>query len=195
MCLAEPPSCSPLACPEVTTDARQRRHSLDRNPASGASHSDTIGMGRRTCDSACHNARCGCAEFWLILRVNRSGKAKQPYCFQVNAEELFAFAGICDCWRDRNGTAVETCSILTTTANSVTRVVHDRMPAILDRSSFELWLDPAMRGITLTSRFLKPYSADQIKCYPVSSRVNNVIHDDEDCSRSADPVGIQHDLF
>jgi putative SOS response-associated peptidase YedK len=116
--------------------------------------------------------------FGSFYEWNRSGKAKQPYCFQVNGEELFAFAGIWDCWRDRNGAALETCSILTTTANSVTRVVHDRMSVILDRGSFE-----------------QPYSADQVKCYPVSTRVNNVIHDDEDCSRPADPAGIQHDLF
>lgn len=125
----------------------------------------------------------------------RSGKAKQPYCFEVNDGELFAFAGIWDCWRDRNGTAVETCSILTTTANLVTRSVHDRMPVILDRISFELWLDPGMRDIVLASKLLKPYSGRPMNCYPVSTRVNNVIHDDEDCARPADSVGIQDDLF
>ena len=30
----------------------------------------------------------------------RSGKAKQPYCFEVNAGELFAFAGVWDRWKD-----------------------------------------------------------------------------------------------
>jgi putative SOS response-associated peptidase YedK len=45
----------------------------------------------------------------------RTGKAKQPYCFEVNEGELFAFAGIWDRWRDESGKAVETCSILTTT--------------------------------------------------------------------------------
>lgn len=125
----------------------------------------------------------------------RSGKAKLPYCFEVNDGELFAFAGIWDCWRDRNGTAVETCSILTTTANLVTRSVHDRMPVILDRSSFELWLDPEMRDVARASKLLKPYSGRPMNCYPVSSRVNNVIHDDEDCARPADSAGIQDELF
>jgi putative SOS response-associated peptidase YedK len=45
---------------------------------------------------------------------SRAGKAKQPYCFEVNEGELFAFAGIWDRWTDR-GNTVETCSILTTT--------------------------------------------------------------------------------
>ena len=45
----------------------------------------------------------------------RTGKSKQPYCFEVNEGELFAFAGLWDRWRDASGNAVETCSILTTT--------------------------------------------------------------------------------
>src|ERR1700692_1838451 len=61
----------------------------------------------------------------------RTGKAKQPYCFEVNEGELFAFAGIWDRWKDPSGSAVETCSILTTTPNALTTAVHDRMPVIL----------------------------------------------------------------
>jgi putative SOS response-associated peptidase YedK len=62
----------------------------------------------------------------------RRGKVKQPYCFEVNEGELFAFAGIWDRWKDASGKTVETCSILTTTPNAVTSVVHDRMPVIMD---------------------------------------------------------------
>ncbi len=41
---------------------------------------------------------------------SRTEKAKQPYCFEVNAGELFAFAGIWDRWKDASGKTVETCS-------------------------------------------------------------------------------------
>jgi putative SOS response-associated peptidase YedK len=33
----------------------------------------------------------------------RTGKAKQPYCFEVNDGELFAFAGLWDRWKDPSG--------------------------------------------------------------------------------------------
>jgi len=33
----------------------------------------------------------------------RAGKAKQPYCFEVNNGELFAFAGLWDRWKDARG--------------------------------------------------------------------------------------------
>src|ERR1700674_2106589 len=49
----------------------------------------------------------------------RMGKTRQPYCFEVNDGELFAFAGIWDRWKDANGKTLEICSILTTTANAV----------------------------------------------------------------------------
>jgi putative SOS response-associated peptidase YedK len=52
-----------------------------------------------------------------------------------------------------------------------------------------------MRDMELASKLLKPYSAQPMKCYPVSTWVNNVIYDDEDCSRPADPADIQDELF
>jgi putative SOS response-associated peptidase YedK len=68
------------------------------------------------------------------------GKSKEPYCFEVNEAELFAFAGIWDHWKNTGGNSLETCSILTTTPNAVTAVVHDRMPVILHPDSYDLWL-------------------------------------------------------
>jgi len=43
----------------------------------------------------------------------RTGKTKQPFCFEVNDGSLFAFAGLWDRWKDPNGTWVKSCSILT----------------------------------------------------------------------------------
>jgi hypothetical protein len=48
----------------------------------------------------------------------RMGKAKQPYCFEVDEGDLFAFAGIWDRWKNPSGDGVKTCSILTTTPNA-----------------------------------------------------------------------------
>jgi putative SOS response-associated peptidase YedK len=38
----------------------------------------------------------------------RKGKAKQPYCFEVNDGELFAFAGLWDRWKDASGQHTDT---------------------------------------------------------------------------------------
>jgi putative SOS response-associated peptidase YedK len=126
---------------------------------------------------------------------SRTGKSKQPYCFEVNEGELFAFAGIWDRWRGPTGKKLETCSILITTTNAVTSAVHDRTPVILDPDAYDLWLDPGMRDAAATSELLKPYDARLMRCYPISTRINHVANDDEECSAPAELGQIQNRLF
>jgi putative SOS response-associated peptidase YedK len=59
----------------------------------------------------------------------RTGKTEQPYCFEVNEGELFAFAGIWDRWKNPSGNWMKTSSILTTTPNAVTSAFPNRSPA------------------------------------------------------------------
>jgi putative SOS response-associated peptidase YedK len=126
---------------------------------------------------------------------SRNGKAKQPYCFEVNEGELFAFAGLWDGWKDPNGNWIRTCSILTTTPNVVASVVHDRMPVILDRDNYDLWLDPGMKDVAAASELLRPYDAGRMRCFPVSTRVNRVDNDDAECSQVDELARIQSGLF
>ena len=116
------------------------------------------------------------------LLGQRAGKTKQPYCFEVGNAELFALAGIWDRWKNPSGNWVQTCSILTTTPNAVTSAVHDRMPVILDPDSYDLWLDPGMQDASTVSDMLKPYDAQLMRRYPISTRINHVANDDEECA-------------
>ena len=94
-----------------------------------------------------------------------TGKVQQPYCFELNEGELFAFAGLWDGWKDPNGNWIRTCSILTTMPNAVTSAVHDRMPVILDPDSYDGRLDPGMNDVSVASGLLKPSDALLIRCY------------------------------
>jgi putative SOS response-associated peptidase YedK len=127
--------------------------------------------------------------------VAGTGKAKQPYCFEVNDGELFAFAGLWERWKDATGRWLETCSILTTTPNAVTSAIHDRMPVILESDGYDLWLDPGMRDVSVASELLKPYDARAMRCYPISTRINSVVNDDEECSRCVELADTQNRLF
>jgi putative SOS response-associated peptidase YedK len=124
----------------------------------------------------------------------RTAKLKQPFCFEVDDGELFAFAGIWDGWKNAEGQWIKTCSILTTNPNALTSTVHDRMPVILDPGSYDLWLDPGMQDVNAISQLLKPYDARLMRCYPVSTRVNSGANDDEDCSRAVE-LAAQNRLF
>lgn len=45
------------------------------------------------------------------------------------------------------------------------------------------------------TELLKPYDARQMRSYPVSSRINHVANDDEECSRAVALVEEQRGLF
>ena len=125
----------------------------------------------------------------------RTGKTKQPYCFEVNDGELFAFAGLWERWKDPTGNWIKTCSILTTSPNAVTSAIHDRMPVILDPDGYDLWLDPGMTNVDAASDSLKPYDARLMRCYPVSGRINHVANDDAACSAPVKVAEVQSRLF
>lgn len=103
------------------------------------------------------------------LLGKRTGTAKQPYCFEVQNGELFAFAGLWERWKDPSGTWVKSSAILTTTPNALTSAVHDRMPVILDPNAYDLWLDPSMTNVDAVCDLLKPYDASLMNAYPVSA--------------------------
>lgn len=130
--------------------------------------------------------------FYEWRRTNRS---KQPFCFEVNDGELFAFAGLWDGWRDPNGQWIRSCSILTTTPNAVTSLVHDRMPVILDKANYNLWLDPGMTNVEELRHLFRPYDASLMRSYPVSSRINHVTNDDAECSTPIEIVETQSRLL
>jgi putative SOS response-associated peptidase YedK len=98
-------------------------------------------------------------------------------------------------WKDPSGNWMKTCSILTTTPNAVTSAVHERMPVILDPDIYDLWLDPVMQTSSVISDLLKPCDARLMRCYPVSTRINHVVNDDEECSAPVGLAQIQNDLF
>lgn len=125
----------------------------------------------------------------------RKAGSKQPFCFEVNDGNLFAFAGIWEGWKDSGGNWLKTCSILTTAPNAVTSAVHDRMPVILDPDSYDLWLDPGLQNVAAVSELLRPCDARLMRSYPVSSRVNHMANDDEECSRSVELAQTQSTLF
>jgi putative SOS response-associated peptidase YedK len=113
----------------------------------------------------------------------RTATGKQPYCFEVSDNEVFAFAGLWEQWRSPGANPVQTCAILTTTANQIMSDVHDRMPVILSPDSYDLWLDPGFGNVADLTDLLKPYSGT-MRRYLVSARVNSVANDDPLCAES-----------
>jgi putative SOS response-associated peptidase YedK len=47
----------------------------------------------------------------------------------------------------------------------------------------------------VASELLKPYDARLMRCYPISTRINRVANDDEECCRPIEHVQTQNSLF
>jgi putative SOS response-associated peptidase YedK len=52
-----------------------------------------------------------------------------------------------------------------------------------------------MSDVTAASDLLKPYDARRMRCYPISSRINHVANDDEECSSPVELAQTQNRLF
>lgn len=105
---------------------------------------------------------------------------KQPFYIHRQDDGPFAFAGLWEAW-DHDGQAIESCTIITTTANEVMQPLHDRMPVILAKPAYDQWLDPQFKDKPALKELLKPCPADWLEAYPVSTRVNNPKHEEAAC--------------
>lgn len=101
---------------------------------------------------------------------------KQPYAIGMSDAAPFALAGIWESWRHpESGDIVRTFCIITTEANEMIADVHDRMPVILDPTSYGRWLSPIEPD---PRDLLVSHSAAPMAMWPVSLRVNSVANDD-----------------
>ncbi len=106
-------------------------------------------------------------------------KNKQAYAIALKSGEPYAFAGLWESWRPKEGEALETFTILTTDANEIVAPVHNRMPVILARKDYARWLEPAAAE-RLPVDLLRPFPAEQMVGWQISDRVGNVRNNDPD---------------
>jgi putative SOS response-associated peptidase YedK len=109
-----------------------------------------------------------------------SGKAKQPMYVHLKNGVVFGFAGLWESWHSPGGSTVESCTIITTSANELIREIHDRMPVILRSEQYETWLQDSTPEHFL-QQLLMPYPAEAMEAYRVSPEVNSPTNDTPAC--------------
>jgi len=75
--------------------------------------------------------------------------------------------------------------IITTNANTIIAKLHDRMPVILPKDCYGLWLDSIREGFSFPE-YMRPYDPYKMTVYPVGTMVNNVKNEGEGCIRKVD---------
>lgn len=109
----------------------------------------------------------------------KTDSGKQPHYITQHNESVMAFAGLWEYWE--NESTVFSCTIITTTANSLLDPMHDRMPVILDSEDHQQWLDPDFYEKESLQQLIKPYSADKMTSRLVNKTVNHVKNETPDC--------------
>ncbi|MDA1017840.1 MAG: SOS response-associated peptidase [Planctomycetota bacterium] len=108
-------------------------------------------------------------------------KHKQPFHIGMRDGAVFACAGLWEYWEDAEGSGIESCTIITTSANEIMCELHDRMPVILAESDFDRWLTTAEEDARGLESLLTPFSSEHMQHYPVSTTVNNARHEVPEC--------------
>jgi putative SOS response-associated peptidase YedK len=109
------------------------------------------------------------------------GRKKQPFFIHKPEREPFAFAGVWDRWINPDGEVIDSCAIVTTTANHLMRPLHERMPVILNPEDFGRWLDPRLTQLDELRDVLIPLPDDALTMYPVNPLVNSSKVDRPEC--------------
>jgi putative SOS response-associated peptidase YedK len=121
---------------------------------------------------------------------------KQPFYIHRPDGAPFAFAGLWEKWTQRpadsstgDALAIESCTIVTTTANNTLRDLHERMPVILARGDYAAWLDAKIEEPAALTHMLTPCGDDELIFEPVGTHVNKVANDDPGC------IAVERSLF
>lgn len=111
--------------------------------------------------------------------VTKAGKlAKRPHFIHRVDDEPLAVAGLWSMWRDktegRDAPWLHSATVITTAANSTMETIHDRMPVILPKAMWSMWLDPTNQNIDILQKLLVPAPDNLLTMREVTTEVNNV---------------------
>lgn len=110
-----------------------------------------------------------------------SDKSKTPMHIRLKSGEPFAFAGLWELWHSPDGDPVYSCTIITTTPNTLMKSIHDRMPVILEPGDYPLWLEPGELNPEVLNPLIRPFPPEQMDAYSVSTLVNSPANDVPEC--------------
>ncbi len=111
----------------------------------------------------------------------KTTRKKQPYYIRMLDRAPFAFAGLWERWEGPDGSAINSCTLLTTEPSDLIRPLHNRMPVILEPRHYSMWLGPADIPADTLPRLLGPFPTPSMTAYPVSTLVNDPANDSPRC--------------
>ncbi len=107
----------------------------------------------------------------------REGRVARPYLFQRRDGAPLGLGGVWESWTGPNGEELDTACIITTAANGASAAIHDRLPAIIEPESFDVWLDPDEAGADAAFALLRPPDNEVLRFFEIGPAVNKAGND------------------
>ena len=148
-----------------------------RKPING--RSETIAKSGMFREAFAHRRCLVPAPVYYEWRDDPDGKV--PFAVARVDGEPVAFAGIWDTWRTTDGQRLQTFATITTDANKLLAQIQDRMPVIIERVDWPLWLGEADGDV---AALLRPTAEDVLRFWPVDKKVGNVRNDGPELIRA-----------
>jgi putative SOS response-associated peptidase YedK len=103
---------------------------------------------------------------------------RRPFLLRPRQDQLIAFAGLYERWRDQEGGETDTVVILTCPANRTISPLHDRMPVVLAPECFEAWLDVKQTTPEAALKLLLPPRDDLLEAIEIHPKINDSKRDE-----------------
>ena len=117
---------------------------------------------------------------WKTVNPGTSKSYKQPHRIYFEDERLMVMAGLFEVWQAPDGSALGSCSMLTTEASESMGGLHARMPVVLDsEDEWDAWLSPAAEPEMLLS-LCRPFVSEDFVFHPVDRKVGQVRNEGAD---------------
>ncbi len=107
---------------------------------------------------------------------------KQPFAIGRRDDRPLAFGGLWESWTQPDGAPLCSYAIITTAASADMAALHDRMPLILEESTWPAWLG---EEADQARQLVRPAPSGTLRLWPVSRAVNSVRHDGPELVRPA----------
>jgi putative SOS response-associated peptidase YedK len=111
-------------------------------------------------------------------------EGKVPFAVARVDGDPVTFAGIWEEWRWPEGETLNTFSTITTDANQQLSLIQPRMPVIIEKADWPVWLGEAEGDV---AALMRPAPEDVLRAWPVDKRVGNVKNNGPELLEPHDP--------
>ena len=119
--------------------------------------------------AACRERRCLVPATGFYEWTKGPDGKRLPWYIHHAGGETLAFAGVWQVW-EKGDEPLTTCAVVTTSANQAMSRIHHRMPVVLDRNDWALWLGEEGKG---AATLMTAPPEDVLSFYRVDPKVNS----------------------